>query len=115
MAPGIGGTCLGKEQQDAHHGGAAAPKLDLQGGGLLGLAMASTAVALIVLRDPSRWLEEKAYLLALWGVFLAGVVEIIAAVCRRRAAAGKTKLTCCASVAAIIVVVVISSVSAAAA
>jgi len=48
-------------------------------GRLLGLAMASSAITLVV-SEPPPWLHKDAYFVALAGAFFAGVILVAASV-----------------------------------
>ncbi|KAG2595702.1 hypothetical protein PVAP13_5KG091600 [Panicum virgatum] len=48
-------------------------------GGLLGLAAASSAIALAVSEPPS-WLDRNAYSVAISGLFFAGVTQVVVVV-----------------------------------
>ncbi|KAF8662891.1 hypothetical protein HU200_055473 [Digitaria exilis] len=65
--------------------------------GVLGLAVASAAIALAAARQPPRWLNRDAYFIALSVVFFVGVAQVTASVWAtttggRRAAAGRKLL-----------------------
>ncbi|KXG31896.2 hypothetical protein SORBI_3003G073750 [Sorghum bicolor] len=121
MAPGIGSSTRRDEEDADDHGVAAMPKLHPCGlTGLLAVAFAVVVVVPMAVSDePPRGIDEKTYfVLALWGVFIAGVAQIFAAVVwlfnneprrhRRRAVA--TTATKLASVATIVVVTAILSI-----
>ncbi|OEL19180.1 hypothetical protein BAE44_0019800 [Dichanthelium oligosanthes] len=79
----LGGTTWWRDEEEAG-GGAAATELHHQAvseAGMLGLAVASAAIALVV-SEPPPWLHWDAYFVALSGPFFVGVAQVAASVVR---------------------------------